>query len=295
MSRAAIPLLGMMKRDTGHTILELFREFQRLNRFITLDPSWALSLPASHAFVEIDAHRGIDIKSLAQILDLPRTSVATMVEGLVKRGLVSSVQSKSDRRQRALSLTSRGRTTLDAIDRTANARLVALLAVLSASEQDMLRELFRAIADGCRSADCMARGDEHPIRRELRRATRALRLIHADFMGSKIESPEWQVLSFLAKKGRVEGITEVAIALGIPLSSATTIAYRLRSRGFISFSKSTIDRRAASCAVTAKGRAFIAKVAGRMADRINDAVQLLNAREVAARVALLERVVRGRA
>ncbi|MGV6875780.1 MarR family winged helix-turn-helix transcriptional regulator [Pseudochelatococcus sp. B33] len=67
------------------------------------------------ALFTIAAHPDIDQTRLAGMIALDRTTTGGVVERLVQKGLVDSRQSTTDRRTRQLSITSAGRTQLDAM------------------------------------------------------------------------------------------------------------------------------------------------------------------------------------
>ncbi len=281
----------MVSARTGQRVLELFREFQNLNRFIVLDPKENLSLAASHALIEIQAHSGVDIGSLAAILEMPRTSVATLIGSLAKRRLVSISTSKIDGRLRLLKVTKRGADFLQQSDRTVDAHLEAVLSPLDKSDQISLAHFFGEIADGMGTPPCNSRSEEHLVRHQLRRATRALRLIHADFMGAKLGSPEWQVLTKIKETGERKSISEIAAELGLFLSTTTTICNRLSKRGFTTSRKNPDDKRATAVCLTDQGEGFIQHVEQTMALRLENALLSIPAEQLRLKMNIFERVV----
>jgi DNA-binding MarR family transcriptional regulator len=269
----------------------LFRGFQNLNRFVVIDPSEGLSLASSHGLIEIQAHPGIDIGSLAAILEMPRTSVATIVLSLVKQRLVSVSKSKHDARHRSLKITKRGATLLARTDPEIDAHLAWVLSPLQTGEQAVLREFFRKLADGMGSPTCHARSTEHPFRHQLRRATRALRLIHADFMGTKLGSPEWQVLAKLKEAGTTISISQLAAELQLYLSTATTICARLKERGYIRSAKNPADRRVALISLTTAGDDFMQRMESEISNRVSHALEKLPTQELQYELKVFERLI----
>jgi DNA-binding MarR family transcriptional regulator len=283
-----------MSTEIGRRIIQYFRDFQKLNRFIVLDSSPAISLSAIHALIEIDAQPGISIGSLSLVLDMPRTSVATIVESLRRRRLVRNIQSKKDKRYHALYATQTGRKYLQRDDAVAERMLRWLLEPLSSEQQDELRMLFRAVADGCGLEDCPARPGEHQIRKELRRSTRALRLIHPDFFGSGMGSPEWQLLTLILTRSDALRISQVASELHIPLSSTTTILARLKKRGFVATTRDPSDKRASRVAVRTDAKEYLGRIEAQMSHRIGRAVSSANPSLLNAQLKAFSMVVTGR-
>jgi len=278
----------------GERIFRAFREFQRLNRFISVDSAAALSLAAAHAIIEIDAHPGIDIGSLAAILEMPRTSLAAVLRSLKRQRLVSVTKSKVDSRRRSLKITAKGLALVRYEDPIIDAHLVWVLSPLGPAEEPKVASLVREIADGMGTPPCQPREHEHPVRNQLRRATRALRLIHADFMGTSLGSPEWQVLSKVAEKGSYKSISDVANELSLQLSTATTICARLRERGYLKSTTSSHDRRAATISLTRAGEDFLKASEGAAASRIERAVANVPSDRLMEEISVFEKVVTAR-
>lgn len=280
-----------MSKDIGLSILTMFREFQKLNRFISLDWPHGFSLASSHALIEIDAQSGVSIGSLADILSMPRTSAATIVDSLVEKALVVQLTSKSDKRQRALSLSKQGRSLLRRVDPMLDSHLAWVLSPLTPAEQNDLRSLFADLADGFQMPPTKARPHEHAFRQQLRRATRALRLIHADFLGSNIASPEWQFMAILNEGPSFGSISEIASRLQIPLTTATTIAARLRQRRFVDSGVSERDRRASTLQLNARGREFLRTVEKRMSLNIRDSICSVPKGSLQRRLSIFSKVI----
>jgi len=284
-----------MRSNVGHTIIGYFRDFQKLNRFIVLNGGPSISLAAIHALIEVDAQPGISIGLLSQVLDMPRTSVATIVEGVRRRRLLSNKRSKHDKRYHELFITKTGVLYLRGDDAVAEQQLRWLLEPLSPEQQQMLRALFRSIADGSGLIDCPERPGEHPLRKELRRSTRALRLIHNDFFGSGMGSPEWQLLNLVLTRRNALRVSQAASELQIPLSSATTILARLRKKGLIRTKRDLSDRRASYLALCAHAESYCTRVEGQMSEKVTRAISSVEPHVLKAQLEAFAIVVSNRA
>lgn len=93
-------------------------------------------LPASavHALVEIGESGSMSAVELCERLNLEKSSVSRMVRKLVEAGLLGEEPDAADGRTKGLSLTAKGRTTLDTIHRFANEQVQGALALLPGEE-----------------------------------------------------------------------------------------------------------------------------------------------------------------
>jgi DNA-binding MarR family transcriptional regulator/GNAT superfamily N-acetyltransferase len=124
---------------------------RRFNRFYTrrmglLDEGLLdspFSLTEVRLLYEIAGQAGITATGLREILALDAGYLSRLLRGLRKQGLISARAPASDRRQRRLTLTERGRRTFGALDARSTEEAGAMLARLSRSER---RELVGAMA-----------------------------------------------------------------------------------------------------------------------------------------------------
>ncbi len=123
---------------------------RRFNRFYTrrmglLDEGLLdspFSLTEVRLLYEIAGQAGITATELREILALDAGYLSRTLRGLRKQGLVSARAPASDRRQRRLTLTERGRRTFAGLDARSTEEVGAMLARLSRSER---RELVGAM------------------------------------------------------------------------------------------------------------------------------------------------------
>jgi len=280
--------------EAAGRVIQSFREFQRLNRFIVFRGGRTISLAAIHLLIEVDACPGASIGDIADILDMPRTSVATLAESLRRRKLLSNKQSTSDKRCRQLFVTKTGSKYLVEDDLIANEHISWILSPLTADEQSALRDLFASIANGCGIKESAIRPNEHDLRKDLRRATRALRLIHANFFESGMGSAEWQVLTTILRDPRLTSISQLSRELQIPLSSATTIVKRLYEKGLIVASQSNSDKRMVRVLPAAGAASYFEQIQSRMMTRISRALEPNDVKSLERQLEIFERIVRHR-
>ncbi|RTL47965.1 MAG: MarR family transcriptional regulator [Rhodocyclaceae bacterium] len=98
----------------------------------------ATPLPPSavHTLVEIDLHGPMTVMQLGQLLGLEKSSVSRMVKKLVACGELAQTASREDARIKWLTLTARGRKTVQAIHGFARNQVKQALATLPSAEQE---------------------------------------------------------------------------------------------------------------------------------------------------------------
>jgi MarR family 2-MHQ and catechol resistance regulon transcriptional repressor len=132
--------------ETIHTWLIMLRAFQAM-RHLVLPALLKEGLGESDFRVlEVLLNKGpMPVNSLGPKVDLNAGSVSVAVDRLYKKGLVSRVESESDRRVRTVSLTEKGRRVFLPIFRQHAARIKRAFQDVSAEEQLQLEEMLRRI------------------------------------------------------------------------------------------------------------------------------------------------------
>jgi len=102
-----------------------------------------LSVPQFRALVHLRRNPGASLSALADHLGLTAATTSTLVDGLVRRQMVSREPSPADRRRVALSLSASGRRTIEGSTAAAERSLATRLAALS--EED-LRSIQRGLS-----------------------------------------------------------------------------------------------------------------------------------------------------
>ncbi len=83
-----------------------------------------------HALLELERFPAIQAADLCNVLRLDKSTVSRLLADLVKRGYIRSAVSRTDGRQRMLSIPAKGRLQLAAIHRAASRQFIAALEVL---------------------------------------------------------------------------------------------------------------------------------------------------------------------
>ncbi|NOJ18920.1 bifunctional helix-turn-helix transcriptional regulator/GNAT family N-acetyltransferase [Vibrio jasicida] len=116
-SRQAVRLLGMLDKQCGDV---------------------ALTPVQAHALAEIQL-QPLTINQLAQQLNVDKSNASRTVTGLIKLGLVESIENPKDKRSQLVALTEQGQQALSQLDQQQNSFFEQLLTQLDDSEQEQLK------------------------------------------------------------------------------------------------------------------------------------------------------------
>lgn len=116
-SRQAVRLLGMLDKQCGDV---------------------ALTPVQAHALGEIQL-QPLSINQLAQQLNVDKSNASRTVTGLIKLGLVESIENPKDKRSQLVALTEQGQQALSQLDQQQNCFFEQLLTQLDDSEQEQLK------------------------------------------------------------------------------------------------------------------------------------------------------------
>jgi DNA-binding MarR family transcriptional regulator len=104
----------------------------------------------------VDRHEGISSAELSRRFFVTAQTMNEIINGMVKRTLLSRKEDAENRRILRLKLTARGRKTLKLCDAIADEIEEAALDWLPAAEQERLRESLRTLTRGLRERSLMA-------------------------------------------------------------------------------------------------------------------------------------------
>ena len=116
-SRQAVRLLGMLDKQCGDV---------------------ALTPVQAHALGEIQL-QPLTINKLAQQLNVDKSNASRTVTGLIKLGLVESIENPKDKRSQLVALTEQGQQALSQLDQQQNSFFEQLLTQLDNNEQEQLK------------------------------------------------------------------------------------------------------------------------------------------------------------
>ena len=104
----------------------------------------------------VDRHEGISSAELSRRFFVTAQTMNEIINGMVKRGLLSRKEDADNKRILRLKLTASGRKTLKACDGIADEIENAAFGWMPAAEQETLREGLRALTNGLRERGLMS-------------------------------------------------------------------------------------------------------------------------------------------
>jgi MarR family transcriptional regulator, 2-MHQ and catechol-resistance regulon repressor len=130
-------------QGTDHVWLVMMKAMRALTRYAAAGiEETGLGL-SDFGVLEILLHKGpLPVNTIGPIVDLTAGSISIAVDRLVKKGLVSRVESADDRRVRIVALTPRGKALIDSAFRKHSLQMKRVFSELSPEE---LRDLEVAI------------------------------------------------------------------------------------------------------------------------------------------------------
>jgi MarR family transcriptional regulator, 2-MHQ and catechol-resistance regulon repressor len=132
--------------EAAHTLLVMLKVLRAIRHF-ALPAMLSAGLGESDFRVlEVLLHKGpISVNAIGPKVDLNPGSVSVAVDRLYKKGLVSRVESESDRRVRTVSLTEKGRRVFVPIFRQHAALIKRAFQDVSPEEQRQMEEVLKRI------------------------------------------------------------------------------------------------------------------------------------------------------
>lgn len=116
-----------------------------------------------HLMFELSQHSSINPLPLAKKLLLDKSNLSRMVKRLVELGMIRSKQSKIDQRQKELSLTAKGKSLIDRINKVSNSQVSDALEQLSAEQQETVVQGLSLYADALRKIRLKSEADFQAI------------------------------------------------------------------------------------------------------------------------------------
>ncbi len=240
------------------TILHQFRHLQKRNRAVSVVGESKISLVESHLLTEIDSAKAVTGMELAQKMNLPKQEVSRLGGKLIAQGLVAQAKGP-DRRAKLYSLTATGQSIVKTIDEKANILLEELLTPLTSQQRKKLEELMREISDVAKIEKLNHRPQEHPLRVEIRRITRALTLLKAKVFDSPLNPTEWHILSEIQEHGSSVSLSTIAMELNLSLATVSSSLKQLRRRNLVIAKTSKLDSRIKLFSLSARGMSTLLK------------------------------------
>ena len=104
-----------------------------------------LSVPQFRTLALLSRSQGASLSLVAEFLGLSLPAASRLVDGLVKKGLVTRQIPASNRRQVALSVSARGRATWEVARQATQQRLAEVIAPLSVAQRSRIQEAMHVL------------------------------------------------------------------------------------------------------------------------------------------------------
>ena len=245
------PVVPTLSRYTGYLLRRAFTQAQQIGTNLVPPPNSVRDI----AVLSLVNDRGpMSQRELGELLQLNRTIVVKLVDGLEDRGLVHRVRNVADRRSYALQLSAAGRRLL----RTAKPRLIAgdarLTASLSEPERRRLKALLRQLVStpGAVSGTLLSDATGYLIAHAYH-SMRREGLARLAPLG--VEMRQVAVLAIIAEESTSQ--QRIAARLMVTAPVVVDLLDELSDAGFVERSRDPGDRRANAVALSSAGRATL--------------------------------------
>lgn len=247
-------------------ILTLLRKMQQNNRFIIEDNETGLNLIESAALLEIDTFQRLSVPNLARHLNVPRSTASQTASKLRQRNLISVEPPDSEGNAREMVVSPKGKRLLQQYDETSNAMLQSFTVGFSVAERRRFAEFLRELADHRCPVPGKLRGNDAPIRLEMRRLTIAFGLLARRFRNSEFSLAEWNTLSELA--GDPCRAADLMNRLSLAQNYISQILRNLARRKLITRTADPEDKRAQIVSLTERGKRALDAVTENIVEQI---------------------------
>jgi len=142
------PRLDVRRFRSAIRVLE--RELSRALRGQTA--SCGVTAPQCHVLLELAARQPLTVRALSEALGLDKSTLSRTLDGLARGGLVHRAEDPSDRRALGLTLTERGRRTVESIDGRCDGEYQELLRRLPSGRDADLLEAMELLGGALRAS-----------------------------------------------------------------------------------------------------------------------------------------------
>jgi len=212
-----------------------------------------LSTNESHILAAVGDRPGVAARELVEMLGIEKSSISRVLRELIERELVREAPDEADRRRKSLLITPLGAGVLVQDSRVRNRELELALEPLPGAAHRELQRFLARMADALGEPAVDPRSDDHPIKREVRRLTRAMGFIGASCMGTGLPVDECQVLHLLTGRPAGMAMAELVRRLPYEVSGVSRLISGLEGRGLVEKRRSGQDHRALDVVLTAGG------------------------------------------
>lgn len=215
-------------------------------------PRTVLSLTDGQLLGEIATGQQILASDLAKALKLEQSSISRLLKGLRTKNLLRHSPDRHDRRKTVLSLSAKGIKALKDDDRARSNASFELMSAISKENQKAIIDGFRLLSDHYGIGQSRLRNNEHPLRPEQRRLSRAFGLLRGNFMGSGHSITCFHILLFLLDEGPLP-LAFLVKHVPYDQSTVSRAVQSLEKQGLLASKRCLRDARAREISITPEG------------------------------------------
>ena len=282
-----------MTNSTALKIHQLLYQYQRRNQFLGQVNELPITPLESHILVEIDGAALVNREDLVDFIEIPKSTIVRSVSDLEDRQLLKERPARDDKRIKWLELTKSGKDLLEEHDKASDHKLYLFSSKLSTKELRLLKNHLNRLNKGLNSPASVERKTEHTLRSTFRSLARGMGILSGSFMGSDLNSTQWQILRTIHEQTGPSSATQIEHKLKIDQSTVSRVITSLEKKGLICKEKSKEDKRYYNLTLSKKGVSAIAKSDAIASEKISKAITGLKAVEKSDFINLLESFVLG--
>lgn len=207
----------------------------------------------------VNAKNELNIKELAELIQLERSWMSRVVASLLQRGLLVSYVPDVDRRSKVVRLTKQGKEQLKKTEVQVAEMMEECLVQLSVQERKQFGKLLEKFADGLKAPRYASQPDAHPIAYQLGRISAGLGMYADRMLGTEISVAQLHTLLILQDHINCDTqVRDIERFLPFDISTVSRIIEGFSSKGWVTKVQSSQDRRSLLVTLSDQGRASIA-------------------------------------
>lgn len=206
----------------------------------------------------VNAKGELNIKELAELIQLERSWMSRVVASLLKRKLLVGYVPDVDRRSKVVRLTKQGKEQLKKTEVQVAEMMEECLSQLSGQERKQFGQLLEKFADGLKAPSYENQPDAHPIAYQLGRISAALGMYADRMLNTDISVAQLHTFLILQERDDCETqVRDIECCLPFDISTVSRILEGFAKKSWVTKVQSSQDRRSLLVALSAQGRAVI--------------------------------------
>lgn len=244
-------------RCNGESFLNLFFQFNR--RLLALLDYFKspLTTDESHCISELLDPHIVIAKDLTEKLNCDKSTLSRTIAVLKKSRLVTHTKSPHDKREKILSITSKGIDFLKEDVQCRNKEVLSCTYALNEFKRAQCTSYLEMMADTLNAPRPVPVADMEPFLGVIRRLTRAMGILGESVFGTGYPVNTAQVLWLAYKAGGIIPVSELAFSLPYLTSEVSQLLTKLIAGGLILRKANPTDKRRIFICLTKKGSEIV--------------------------------------